>query len=40
MTEKGYDCALEITYEEAKELFGEPDMSTMINLADGDGWAK
>lgn len=40
MEEKGYNCDLEITYEEAKELFGEPDMSTMVNLADGDAWAK
>ena len=29
MEEKGYNCDLEITYEEAKELFGKPDMSTM-----------
>lgn len=29
---KGYDNCFEITYEEAKELFGEPDMSTMVRL--------
>ena len=40
MDEKGYDNRLEITNEEAKELFGEADMSTMVNLADGDGWAR
>ena len=40
MEEKGYDNSFEVTYEEAKELFGEADMSTMVNLADGDGWAK
>ena len=40
MDEKGYNNRLEITNEEAKELFGEPDMSTMVNLADGDAWAK
>ena len=40
MDRKGYDNGFEMTYEEAKELFGEPDMSTMVNLKDGDGWAK
>ena len=40
MEEKGYNCALEITYEEAKELFGEADMSTMKNILEGgaDDW--
>ena len=36
----GYDSGFEITYEEAKELFGEPDMSTMVNLVDGNGWNR
>ena len=40
IVEKGYDNDLQVTYEEAKELFGEPDMSTMVNLADGEGWNR
>ena len=36
MEEKGYDNSFEVTYEEAKELFGEADMSTM-SLGD---WAR
>ena len=32
ITEKGYDNDLQVTYEEAEELFGEPDMSTMVRL--------
>lgn len=27
--EKGYESCFQVSYEEAKELFGEPDMSTM-----------
>ena len=40
MEEKGYNYDLEVTYEEAKELFGEADMSTMVEGAEGDGWAR
>ena len=36
--EHGYNTSFEITYEEAKELFGEADPSTLVNLGDGEGW--
>ena len=32
MDQKGYDNCFQITYDEAVELFGEPDMSTMVRL--------
>lgn len=36
--EKGYDNNLMMTNEESVELFGEPDMSTMVSVKDGEGW--
>ena len=38
MDKKGYNTNLEITYEEAKELFGEADMSTMKDFLEGGDW--
>lgn len=38
MEKKGYDNGFMMTNEESVELFGEPDMSTMVDIMDGEGW--